>query len=711
LKSLETICSEAMKLQIAGRLDLAEPLYREVLHTDSRHPVANHCLGMLHLQSQRTAGGLPHLLTALEVRPENPDYWLGYLEALLLMESWDEAQATLNLARQRGLAGSAVDDYSRRLFAALPVAASAPFVPAPAPSRAERRRTETLARKQEDGLLGLIKQQRFADARTLAGEMTGRFPDRGLGWKVLGAMQWADKRIDDAIVSMQTAARLLPDDAETHCNLAAALIKANRLAEAESVLVRAQQIAPESRPALVHLSDALQLQGRYAEAETHIRRAIALSPDDGTAESQMIYSTLLFILSHDPVLQPAALFVEHQRVGDHFEARRRAAWTRQSNDPDPARVLQVGIVSGDFFNHAVAFFIEPMLEKLQHYAGLELHAYYTNDAEDAVTSRLRGYFRHWTSVARVPDLVMVNAIKTDRIDILIDLAGHTALNRLPVFAHKPAPLQISWLGYPGTTGLRSMDYFLTDRHWLPPGEFDQYFTEKLVYLPAAAPARPSEEAPPVNESPALRTGFVTFGSFNRVGKISAATLTLWSDVLRAAPSAKMLIVGIPSQEIQDRLVAHFTAAGVAGARLLFHPRTDMRSYLSLHHAVDICLDTYPYSGGTTNLHAAWMGVPTLTVAGRTPATRQGTSIAGQLGLERFAAASVAEYVSNAVYWTHHLPELAAVRAGLRQRLQASPSRHPGLIAEALERAMRRMWRRWCANLPTESFDAVPASDG
>jgi predicted O-linked N-acetylglucosamine transferase (SPINDLY family) len=430
----------------------------------------------------------------------------------------------------------------------------------------------------------------------------------------------------------------------------------------------------------------------------------------GDVDDKLIYSSLLYLLSQNPATDADTLFAEHCRIGEDYEARLRASWPRHSNRPDPDRCLKVGLVSGDLCNHAVAHFIEPVLAQLRNYSSLELHAYYANAVEDTVSHRLCGYMKEWHRVAALSDVQLAQKIMDDHVDILIDLSGHTSLNRLRTFARKPAPIQASWIGYPGTTGLRAMDYFLADRHFLPPGQFDRHFTEKLVYLPAQAPFQPYESAPPVNGLPALETGCITFGSFNRIGKITASTVELWSQLLRALPAAKMLIGGTPSRGPPNRLIDQFVAAGIELQRLTFHSRCNMDLYLALHHRVDMCLDTYPYAGGTTNIHAVWMGVPTLTVAGSTPAARQGAAILSQVGLRGFTATDAEDFVAKGVHWAAHLPALADVRHGLRKRLQDSPSRQADAIAASFERALRHMWTRWCAGLPAESFHStVPVS--
>lgn len=732
---LESACARAMEHQVAGRIDLARQLYTGILQAQPAFAAANYGLGMVHVQSRRPAESLPFLLAALQASPEMPDYWLGYLEALTLAGETHEAQRTLALGRQHGLAGAAVEDFARRLEAKLtseaqaeplvePQSAAPPPLDRAAPERPPTARDAIMARgsgrpnrriegpsvrKQESALLEMVKKRNFEAALSLAREMVERFPERGLAWKVLGALLPTADGFDQALAALQTAARLLPRDAEAHVNLGFTLAKAQHFDEAEFHLKRALELDPEFATAHYRLAAAYELQGRYADAEASLRRGFALRADYVAGDDQLSHSHLLFLMSHNPSIGADELFAEHRRYGAYFENRLQRSSPRHRNDRDPRRCLKIGIVSGDLFSHAVASFIEPILTLLVGRPDLELHAYYSNAKHDDVSARLMRNFKTWNVVCELTDHELANAITKDRIDILIDLSGHTGLNRLPAFARKPAPIQASWIGYPGTTGLRAMDYFLADPHFLPPGEFDRYFTEKLVYLPAQAAFQPHEAAPPISSLPALATGRVTFGSFNRLGKINEATINLWSQLLRELPESRMLLAGIAPGADHGKLIAQFAAAGIGAGRLAIHERCGMDSYLALYHQVDLCLDTYPYNGGTTNIHGVWMGVPTLTIAGSTPAARPGAAILSQVGLEGFTAANATEFVAQGVHWASHLDALAEVRQGLRRRLQESPSRRADIIALALAAALRRMWRRWCAGLPAESFHST-ASD-
>ena len=262
------------------------------------------------------------------------------------------------------------------------------------------------------------------------------------------------------------------------------------------------------------------------------------------------------------------------------------------------------------------------------------------------------------------------------------------------------------MGYPGTTGLTAMDYFFADRFFVPPGKFDDQFTEKIIRLPAVAPFLPSKNAPPVGPLPADANGFVTFGSFNRLNKINVATIALWSALLRALPNSRMLIAGIPASGAPNTLIESFAREGIPRQRLEFHARSDMDTYLGLHQRIDLCLDAYPYNGGTTTLHALWMGVPTLTRAGETVAGRTGAFVLSHVGLDAFVARDDAEFLAKGIAWASNLAVLSDIRIGLRQRFLQSALAQPELIAAGVECALRTAWRRWCAGLPTESFEVT-----
>ena len=579
----------------------------------------------------------------------------------------------------------------------------------------------------------LFNQGLIVEAETLSKSLTTRFPKHGFGWKVLGAVYQAQQRYADSLHATRHAIALLPNDAATYNNLGTSFLCLERIDEAEANFKKALAIAPDYAKALSNLGNLLKKQGKLHQAETCCRRALEIEPryanahvnlgntllmQDRLSEAQTCYraaltitpaaanihSNLLYCLSHDVTIEPQQLFAEHVAFGEQFEAPLRAGWQAHNNDKDPARCLQVGFVSGDLCNHAVASFLEPVLEFLAQKPTLSLHAYYTYTLEDAVTQRLRAYFQHWHSVTSLSDAELAHKICADGIDILIDLSGHTAHNRLLAFARKPAPIQASWMGYPGTTGLQAMDYHLCDRFFIPPGELDWQFTEKSAFLPASAIFQPSELAPPVNTLPALEKGYITFGSFNRPNKLNHSVIALWSMLLRSMPNARMLLGGMPPDS-QDALTQSFANEGIEQSRLIFYPRSNTPDYLALHHQVDICLDTFPYGGGTTTAHAAWMGVPTLTLAGETAPSRSGATFMNQLGLNGFIATSIEDFVNKGNHWAEHVAELAVLRLEMRARFNASAMGQPEPFANSLEATLRAMWQRWCAGLPPAILEA------
>jgi protein O-GlcNAc transferase len=509
-------------------------------------------------------------------------------------------------------------------------------------------------------------------------------------------------RLGDAVASYRRALEIKPKFAEAHNNLGSALRETGQVIAAVASYRQALHINPNYAVASSNLGNALQELGRCDDAAASFRRALEVKPDFAEA-----HSSLLFCLSHDETISSQALFAEHCRFGERFEAPLRSSWPRHCNDRATERCLQIGFVSGDLRDHAVAYFLEPILGYLAAYRGLSLHAYYNHATEGSITPRLRSHFHHWHRIAGLSDAALAQKIAADGIDILIDLSGHTGENRLLCFARKPAPVQVSWMGYPGTTGLSAMDYYLADRYFLPPGKFDDQFTEKLVHLPASAPFLPDRRAPPVNALPALSNGYLTFGSFNRLSKLTPSAIALWSRLLQALPEARMVLGGMPKDSQPAMLADWFARGGVARERLKFYPRCDVPAYLALHHQVDICLDTFPYTGGTTTNHALWMGVPTLTLAGPTVSGRQGAAILGHVGLEAFVARDADDFQAKGLSWAGDLAALSAVRSGLRQRCEQSPIRSPKLIAAGLEQALRTMWRRRCAGLPTETFETTP----
>ncbi|MBI3370699.1 MAG: tetratricopeptide repeat protein [Betaproteobacteria bacterium] len=533
----------------------------------------------------------------------------------------------------------------------------------------------------------------------MALRLRAEFPEAWVGLaEALGALG----RDNEALAALENAVRQRKDYAGALLNTGGLLQKMGRLSEAEAIHRRTLKLKPDYTEAHDILGHVLLSLGRVSEAMACHRRALELKP--GFHEA---YSNLLFCLSHDENVSAQALYAEHRRFGEIFETPLRSSWPPHPNSRDPERGLQIGFVSGDLRDHAAGRFIEPMLVQLARYPRISLHAYSNHAIEDNVTRRLRRQVSQWHRIAGLSDQAVAQAIRDDGIDVLVDLSGHSAGHRLLSFARRPAPVQASWIGYPGTTGLLAMDYYLADRFLLPPGQFDDQFTERIVRLPAWASYLPPESAPPVGPLPALSNGIVTFGSFNRPSKLSESVIALWAQLLRASPGARMLLAAMPGDGSVDALAGWFAREGIAPERLDFHARCGMDAYLAMHQQVDLCLDTFPYSGSTTTYHALWMGVPTLTLAGRTLPGRLSAGALGHLGLEGFVAHDAADFVLKGRSWASKVSALAALRAGLRGRFEQSLLCRPGAVAAGVGSALRSMWRRWCAGLPAESFEVRP----
>lgn len=481
----------------------------------------------------------------------------------------------------------------------------------------------------------------------------------------------------------------VPGQADLHVNLGFSLKSNGQPGEAVAVLERALELRPDDPTAHTNLGSALFRIGETKLALQHLRTASDLAPDRAD-----LHTAYLFSLSHDATVDSRHVFDEHVRIGKLIETPLVKRRQPHDNDRDPGRPLRVGFVSGDLRSHAVAYLIEPVwrsMRTLPHH----VVAYSTHPREDEVSERLKSLVDVWRQVDRLDDDALAQLARNDRIDILFDLSGHTSRNRLRVFAIKPAPVQVSWIGYPGTTGMSSIDYHFVRAVPGGDGPDESLFVEKLVRLRHRG-FEPAREAPPVNPLPALARGVVTFGSFNRPGKISDAAVGAWARVLAAVPGSRMLIAAAGEARTQARLRALFEARGVEPDRLDFRAKLPLADYLALHHEVDIALDTFPYSGSTTTTHALWMGVPVLTLRGELPQQGQGAAfLLTRLGLNDWCATTVDGFVERAVTASADLPRLQDLRQQLRARMTRAFEATTDEAAAELDAALRAIWQRWC----------------
>jgi predicted O-linked N-acetylglucosamine transferase (SPINDLY family) len=492
---------------------------------------------------------------------------------------------------------------------------------------------------------------------------------------------------------LRRAVALAPSYGKAWQVLASLLRQLEKLSEAVDCRRKAVALDPASAPLLVRLASALIDTRQVSEGLSIYRQALARDPGNLAAHSSLALS------AHYLPGDKAELFALHKAAGAAITAKLPAP-APHGNGRDPARRLRIGYVSPDFHLHSVAFFLAPVFAA-HDAAKVEVFAYSDVAKPDVVTAKLRAMIPNWRDVREMNDAALADAIRTDAIDILVDLAGHTAGNRLGVFARRPAPLQVSWLGYPDTTGLAAMDARLTDAIADPDGA-DAFAVEKLVRLPQGFLCYgASDEAPDVAPLPAGPDGAITFGSFNNLPKLSDETLDLWTQVLLAVPGSKLLLKarGLDDPGVRQGVVARFALAGVDQNRLRFAGRVrGYRGHMALYGDMDIALDSLPYNGTTTTCEALWMGVPTVTLAGDRHCARVGASLLTRVGLEDLVAQTPEAYVAVAARLAADRARLAELRAGMRARIQASPLMNPAEFTASLEEAYRALWREWCLKI-------------
>ncbi len=517
-------------------------------------------------------------------------------------------------------------------------------------------------------------------------------PNYAEAYNSLGVALAALENHEQAIAAYRQALKIKPDYANAHNNLAIVLEAQGRLEEAVAGYREALRIRPNFAEACNNLGNALKGQGQLDEAVKSYREALRIKPDYPSA-----YSNLLLALNYSTDYDPAVCFTEHVRYHEAHD-HNQAALPSYTNTNEPDKRLKVGYVSPDFQSHSVAFFIELIL---RHHdpAMVETFCYAEVKSPDSTTERLKGLAAHWRNTCGETDAQLAEMIHADEIDILVDLAGHTARNRLPVFALKPAPVQVTYLGYPNTTGLPTMDYRLTDALADPPGQ-EAFYSEKLIRLPQGFLCyTPPTESPEVGPLPASQTGHVTFGSFNMLPKINPSVVETWSRILKATPRSRLILKNksFRDEAVRERYLAFFQKHGIAADRLeLIGWLPRIADHLDLYHRIDIALDTFPYNGTTTTCEALWMGAPVITLAGDRHAGRVGVSLLTQIGLTDLIADTPEDYVNRAVQLAENPERVADLRSGLRERMVNSVLCDGKTFAQNLETAYREMWKRWCA---------------
>jgi protein O-GlcNAc transferase len=642
-------------------------------------------LGLLHWQQGNLDGAAGSFRALVQLVPDEPRAQLMLGDVLHQQGRLDEAEACFRRAVQLTPANP---DGHHRLATVLQAGGRT--------EEAAAAYREVLALRPHD-LAALVNlatcQQRLGDAaeaescyrRALTVD-----PDCGPAHGNLGALLVDLRRNDEALTHCRRAIELRPRVAEAYMNLANALQALNRPDEAIEVCRRGIDQNRKVSQLYCNLGYTLRETGQLDDALEAFRESVRLDPADPEPHSNLVYT-----MNYVPGVQPQAVFAEHclwaQR---HADALTRTAQPH-AIDRASDRRLRIGYVSSHFRRHAVNFFVEPILASHDH-ARFEVFCYNgaASSAADTTTEKLKSFADHWREIGPLADVAAARCVREDKIDILVDLAGHIAGNRLGAFARKPAPVQVSYIGYQNTTGMSAMDYRLTDA-WSDPPASDAFYTEQLVrldgsffcYLPALTPDLPS--------LPALSNGYVTFGSFNHFAKVTPQVLDTWATLLAHLPDSRLSLLAPASETLKLRVLDAFARRGVDAQRVDLHSRQPYERYLQAISRVDIALDPFPFNGHTTTCDCLWMGVPVVSLAGESYASRFGSSALVTLGLQELVASDVDQYVSIASALAADREKLAQLRATLRDRMKASPLLDFVGFTRKLEAAYGWMWSRWC----------------
>ena len=523
-----------------------------------------------------------------------------------------------------------------------------------------------------------------------------------------GAIAWYRRAIDAA-----------PDHSDAHNDLGVALCAVKDYTAARAAFTQALALRAGFVQAKVNLGQLLQSEFRdYRQAALHYREALADAPDQLQArhnlalvlyerglveEAMACLRETLRRAPEDALAREFMLFMSHalaQRDPDEWHAehcrwgqRQVRGISRHAPAPaDTARRLRIGYVSADLREHATAGFMHPILE-LHDRNSFEVFCYSNSDETDAWTRAMQQQVHAWRSIDGVDDARAAHLILSDGIDILVDLSGYTRGNRLGVFARKPAPVQMSYLGYLDTSGMPAMDYRITDAVADPPGVSERLHSETLLRMPQALWCyQPPGDAPQVTPLPAQRNGFITFGSFNHVAKLNERVLVLWGELLRRVPASRLLLLAMPDEETAARIRATLERCGIDGARIRTLPRMARGQYWQTYGEVDIALDPFPYTGGATSCDSLWMGLPVVTLAGDFGFARSAATVLVNAGFAELVAADERHYLDIALRLASGIPELADLRRDSRARLARAPLLDAPRFVAALEQLYCEAWR-------------------
>ena len=685
---------DALRLHQAGRLQEALALYRGVLEANPNHADSLHLLGEIAFRVGSQDLAVEMVGRAIALLPNAAIYYPTLGAALAAQGKLEEAAAVyrraLALDPRLAAAHNNLGEALRKLGRFEESAEACRQAIAADPNLAQAHGNLGAALDR----LGRLNEAELSFRRAVALK-----PDYFDALNNLGNTLQELSRFEEAAACYLRALALRPGIAEVYSNLGAALQNLGRLDEALACLRQAIELDPDNPAIHTGLGGALLEWGKFDEAAAAYRHAF-------TADSHYAgaHSNYLFCLNYAPDLAAEDIFAEYRRWNDRYARPLAPAAPRHDNDRAPERRLRIGYVSPDFRRHSAHYFIEPLLARHDR-SEVEVFAYGEVAREDDVTARVKTQVDHWRPTVALSGERLAERVRADRIDILVDLAGHTRDHRLLVFARKPAPVQVSWLGFGYTTGLEAIDYFFADPQFAPPG-CEPLFSEKLVRLPVFAAYRPNETA---GGAEAIREpgSPVTFGSLTRSVRINHRVIRVWAAVLAATPGSRLVLnsLSFAAASFRDEIAGKFAAHGVERERLVMgrdSPPWD------LYRQIDVGLDCFPHNSGTTLIEGLYLGVPFITLAARPSVGRLGAAILSALGRPEWIASTEDEYVAKAAALTADPARLRASRAALRAELQASPLMDEVRFARSMERAYRVMWRRWCAGETPEAFAVADA---
>ncbi len=706
-----------------GKLELAKDCFQKAVALKKNFAEAHYNLGMTLNGVKQFAEAITSFKTAISINPKITDAYINLGNALYAEEKFSDAadsyQKAITLKPNYAIAHSNLGVALNKLDKTTEAIASFQQAIALNPNYLEAH-----------NYLGttFTEQSEFEKAEDCFKTAISINPNHADAYINLGNAFSAREKYSEAATFYQKAIALNPINyaAEAHNNLGVALQKLDKTREAFDSFQQALVLNPNYIDALLSFGDLLEEQDDLMTAITCYQRALALEPNNADVHGKLAiafrdiamineaithhkraleieptdwknHNNLLFVLNYSLEYEQAAIFSEHKWFNEQHAMPLAALIKAHLNVRHFSRRLKIGYVSADFRQHSVAFFIREVLAHHNH-EQFEIVCYYNATKIDHITQQLQEYADSWVDCFELSDEKLAEKIRQDQIDILVDLSGHTAGNRLLVFAMKPAPIQVNYLGYPNTTGLTAIDYRITDAYRDPPETSEPFSSESLVRIPGYYCYRPVDDTPELSECPSLQNSYITFGSFNYYSKMNPTVLALWAEVLNAITASKLLLKTkvLADESIQEALKEQFARLGVAPERLILETVSPAPAYLKSYYQVDIGLDTYPYNGGTTTCEALWMGIPVVTLVGKTHASRMGLSILSTIGLTGLIAYTHEEYVDICIKLASNTEYLQQLRAGMRERMQASPLMDYAGLSHQLENEYRKMWEKWCS---------------